>query len=109
MAMLLLRGSGGVFLLHLVYQTSKNKFFNKIIKLLAKSSYEIFLIQMAILVILPSARSAAEMINSYGVSTPKYVLGLLMFIRIVIVFIVSIWGGYLLNILYNNFLRKIEK
>lgn len=99
---------GGIYLLHLIYQRIKSyEFLDKSIRLLAKSSYEIFLIQMAILVILPSVHSTTEILNSIGIGTPTYVRGILFFIKIAIVFIVSIWGGHFLHIMYNKFLKNL--
>lgn len=101
---------GGTILLKKIHtKISKNKFVDNSIKFLSKNSYEIFLIQMAVLVVIPSVSSIGKILNVYGISTPDYVLGLLMFLRITIVFGVSIWGGYLFNIVYSKFNTKIGK
>lgn len=96
---------GGVFLLDIIYKRiSKRKILDNYIKLLAKNSYEIFLIQMAVLVVFPSISSIEEGLKGFGISAPVYVLSLLKFMRIALVFIVSIWGGKILNNVFGKFI-----
>ena len=97
----------GVYLLYCIYQTlSKNNHIDSFIRLLAKCSYEIFLIQMAIIVILPSADSIMSFLDGRGISISGIMLNGM---RIAMIFIISIWGGYWLNVEYGKFVKKVKK
>ncbi len=83
---------GLVYILYTLYNSlSKNGFVSQVIKCLAKCSYEIFLIQMAVIVLLPT---------SYFHSIFGYIL------RVVLIWIISILFGNLFNKYYNLFVSK---
>lgn len=81
-------------ILYWIYNKTKgNNFVSYVCKTLAKCSYEIFLIQMVVIPIFNLMHFGNNMYISYC-------------IRISLVFIISIIGGYCFNKLYNNFLLK---
>ena len=84
---------GGYLLWSLFNVLKKNKYINNFINLLARCSYEIFLVQMVIIAVFP-------LITIIPLGFFR------LFFRIFVVFLFSIWGGYLLNKYYNMFLQK---
>lgn len=79
------------YILYLIYSRIKHiHFIDKIIRMLARCSYEIFLVQMAVIVLCPSMDFIG---NAYAQ------LGLRMFF----IWTLSIVGGYYFNIVYSNF------
>lgn len=72
---------------------SKVEMFNKTIKLLAKCSYEIFLTQMAVCTICPSFDFIPN--NMIRIS-----------FRIILIFAISIIGGYYFNMIYSRFMER---
>lgn len=86
----------GSYFLYLLYcLLAKYTFIDKCIKLLAKCSYEIFLIQMAACTLCP---------NFSLLGNPH--LGVLL--RTLLIFIFSIGGGYFFNNFYRKFLKTIK-
>ena len=84
------------YLLHVIFASvSKISFFDKIIKFLAKCSYEIFLVQMAVIAVCPR----------FGFIENKY-LSLSMWITFV--WISSLAGGYVFNQIYSKILKGIR-
>ena len=84
------------FLLHLIYvSVSKISLFDKTIKFLAKCSYEIFLVQMAVIAVLPR----------FSFIGNKY---LALSLWITVVWISSLTGGYAFNIVYSKMLKRIK-
>jgi len=82
-------------LLYIIYESvSKVSFIDKIIKFLAKYSYEIFLMQMAIIAVLPR----------FGFIGNKY---LALFLWIIVVWGSSLVGGYGFNRVYYSILKRI--
>lgn len=85
----------GCYLLYLLYcLLYKYTFIDRCIKLLAKCSYEIFLIQMAACVLCPN----------FSLLGNPHLGGLL---RTLLIFIISIGGGYYTNAFYKKFLKTI--
>jgi len=83
------------YLLYIIYESvSKVSFIDKIIKFLAKYSYEIFLMQMAIIAVLPR----------FGFIGNKY---LALFLWIIVVWGSSLVGGYGFNRVYYSILKRI--
>ena len=82
------------FVICSLYHTlSNNGIIDRCIKLLSKCSYEIFLMQMLILKVFPSLSFISD----------KYMrLGM----RIFLMFVLSIVGGYYFNHVYNCFINK---
>ena len=84
--------TGLIYVLHIIYQKLRNNDkINSCIKVLAKSSYEVFLVQMTFCYLFK----------------PEHVpfvdnLYLQFAIRIVLVWVVSIFGGIVVNILYKR-------
>lgn len=96
---------GGAFLLYYVYKyLSKNVMIDRIIKLLAKCSYEIFLIQMLVLYLYPNGLVKTIIID-LGVVSNIIVDLLLLIVKITIVFTTSIIAGYYFNIFYNRLVK----
>lgn len=84
------------YLLHVIYtKISQVSLINRTIKFLAKCSYEIFLLQMAVIAILPE-------FNFIG---NKYMAVILWS---TVVWTLSLVGGYLFNKVYSNFLKRIR-
>lgn len=84
------------YLLYLVYcKVYLHKLINKLFKFLAKCSYEIFLIQLAVITILPQ----------FSFIENKYIAYIYW---IIVVWITSLAGGYLFNIVYSKFLKRIS-
>ena len=86
-------------LTYLLYQfyilVRKSTLIDKFVKMLAKCSYEIFLVQMMACRCMPLIPIGANKYINYG-------------FKVALIFIVSICGGYLFNILYNKFLSRIK-
>lgn len=84
------------YLLHIIYvPISKISFVDRVIRFLAKCSYEIFLVQMAVIALLPR----------FGFIGNKY---LALFLWITVVWISSLVGGYVFNRVYSNILKRIR-
>ena len=83
------------YLLNILYKMmSKVSCLDKAIKLLAKCSYEIFLVQMAVIAIFPSP---------YFIENKNFSL----FLWILFVWTVSLIGGYFFNKVYSITLKRI--
>ena len=86
-------------LTYLLYQlyilVRKSTLIDKFVKMLAKCSYEIFLVQMAACLFVPSIIDISNKYLNFGLTVS-------------LIFIISILGGYLFNILYNKFLSRIK-
>lgn len=74
---------------------SKISFIDIIIKFLAKCSYEIFLVQIAVIALLPR----------FGFIGNKY---LALALWITVVWTLSLAGGYVFNRVYSNILKRIR-
>ena len=84
------------FLFYKIYQyVSQVRLIDRIVQFLAKCSYEIFLVQMAVIPILPKLSS----VNN------KYIA---LALWIIFVWAISLVGGYLFNTIYLNFLKRIK-
>ena len=82
------------YILYLIYSRIKHiRVVDKSIKILARCSYEIFLVQMAVIVLCPSLDFIG---NAHAQLT----------FRMILVWTLSIVGGYYFNITYNNFYNK---
>ena len=68
---------------------------DKAVKLLARCSYEIFLVQMAVIAALPR----------FSFIDNKYFA---LFLWIIIVWTISLFGGYLFNNVYSKFLKRMR-
>lgn len=80
--------------LYIIYNwISKNDIVNKTVKMLARCSYEIFLVQMVVCTICPS----------FGF-IPNQIIRISF--KILVIFAVSIIGGYYFNIWYGKFLKR---
>ena len=96
----------GVYLLKILYNLLCNKtYIMSSIRLLAKCSYEIFLIQMIILYVYPSGY-IKDLIIMTGINNHIIVDLLQLIIRIMVVFILSTLIGYYFNFYYNRFIFK---
>lgn len=97
---------GGAFLLNCMYKSVSQKvIIDKFIKLLAKCSYEVFLIQMFVLYIYPDNTINDILIGIGGVSSVDVML--LKLFKILIVFSLSIMVGYYFNLYYNRFVNYL--
>lgn len=84
------------YLLHVIYvSVSKIAFVDSTIKFLAKCSYEIFLVQMAVITFLPR----------FAFIGNKF---LALFLWITVVWISSLIGGYVFNRVYSIILKRIQ-
>ena len=84
------------YLLYTIYKyVSQVRLIDRIVQFLAKCSYEIFLVQMAVIPILPKL----SFINN------KYIA---LALWIILVWAISLVGGYLFNTIYSNFLKRIK-
>lgn len=84
------------YLIYLLYhKVSNNQLIMKSVKLLAKCSYEIFLLQMVILSIFPAMTFIEDKYLRFG-------------IRTTIIFILCIYGGYLFNGIYSKLLKNMK-
>lgn len=84
------------YLLHAIYVlVSKVTFVDKTIKFLAKCSYEIFLVQMAVIALLPR----------FGFIGNKY---LALSLWITVVWTLSLAGGFVFNKVYSNILKRLQ-
>ena len=84
------------YLLYTIYKyVSQVRLIDRIVQFLAKCSYEIFLVQMAVIPILPKL----SFINN------KYIA---LSLWIIVVWVISLLGGYLFNTIYSNFLKRIK-
>lgn len=82
------------YLLYLIYHTNRIRCIERATKMLARCSYEIFLIQMAVIALCPSFNFIA---NTPARSITKFIL----------IWWISIVGGYFFNIIYNKFTKSI--
>ena len=81
-------------ILHWIYDRTKHiGLVVKSTKLLAKCSYEVFLVQMNVLYLMPSV----NYVNSYAL--------IFAGIKFIMVWMISIVGGYYFNLCYNKLLR----
>lgn len=84
------------YLLYTIYKyVSQVRLIDRIVYFLAKCSYEIFLVQMAVIAILPKL----SFVNN------KYIAFALW---VIVVWAISLVGGYLFNTIYSNFLKRIK-
>ena len=84
------------YLLYLLYTfIRKCTFIDRFVKMLAKCSYEIFLVQMAACLFVPSIIDLSNKYLNFGLTVSS-------------IFIISILGGYLFNVLYNKLLSRIK-
>ena len=84
------------YLLYTIYKyVSQVRLIDRIVQFLAKCSYEIFLVQMAVISILPKL----SFVNN------KYIAFALW---VIVVWAISLVGGYLFNTIYSNFLKRIK-
>lgn len=98
---------GGAALLHRLYQTLQRYCFaEKLIKQLAKCSYEIFLVQMLVIALYPGDYVETTLEQIGLAKSVSMVLSLLC--KITVVFILSITIGYLFNKYYNRALTTIK-
>lgn len=88
----------GSYFLYLLWKwISKSHFMEQCVKMLAKCSYEIFLVQMAVCVVFPSLDFIPN--EEFRIAT-----------RIIFIFAFSILGGYLFNRYYKTLvLKRINK
>lgn len=96
---------GGYLLKKLYERLCSKTYFMKLIKLLAKCSYEIFLIQMIVLYVYPSDY-IKDMIIISGLNNYIIVDSLQLTIKMIAVFISSILIGYYLNLYYTRLICK---
>lgn len=82
------------YFIYLIYQKIIYKV-EKYIKILARCSYEIFLVQMAVVPLFPQLNFIPDDFARFG-------------IRMILVIAISIIGGYHFNIIYNNILKKFK-
>ena len=75
------------------------------IKLLAKCSYEIFLIQMLVIYVYPDSY-IKDYIVKCGVDNFIILAMTQLLVKILVVFILSIYLGYYFNLYYNKFVNK---
>lgn len=84
------------FLLNRVYLTVRNiHIVDCSVKLLSKCSYEIFLVQMAACMFIPSIIEFQNKYLNFG-------------LEVFIIFVVSIFGGYIFNVSYNRVISRIK-
>lgn len=84
------------YLLYTIYKyVSQVRLIDQIVQFLAKCSYEIFLVQMAVIPMLPKL----SFVNN------KYIA---LALWIIVVWAISLVGGYLFNKIYSNFLKRIK-
>lgn len=86
---------GGRFINFIYLKLSPNSIIDSFVKKLAKCSYEIFLIQMVVVQI------------SYPVLF-IHDSHIFIFLRILLVFVTSIWGGFLFNKIYGALMIKYK-
>ena len=98
----------GGYLLRMLYEIlrSKPSIMNSI-KLLAKCSYEIFLIQMLVIYVYPGGY-IKDYIVMCGVDNFIIVEIIQLIVKILVVFILSIYLGYYFNLCYNKFVNKYQ-
>ena len=77
----------------------------KIIKLLAKCSYEIFLIQMLVIYVYPDSL-INELLLMGGIDNHLLLIFIQLILKIIIVFTLSIYVGYYFNLYYNRIVNK---
>lgn len=98
--------NGGGYLLRMVFELLKNSLFAmKIIKLLAKCSYEIFLIQMLVIYVYPDS-FINELLLMGGIDNHLLLIFIQLILKIIIVFTLSIYVGYYFNLYYNRIVNK---
>lgn len=88
----------GSYFLYLLWKwISKSHFMEQCVKMLAKCSYEIFLVQMAVCAVFPSLHFIPN--EGFRIAT-----------RVISIFVFSIFGGYLFNRYYKILvLKRINK
>ena len=98
----------GGYLLRMVFDyIHSNHFIMVTVRLLAKCSYEIFLIQMLVLYLYPDG-FLNEFIIKVCINNHLLVVLLELILKIIIVFILSICLGYYFNMFYNRILNKCK-
>lgn len=99
----------GVYLLRMLYDFIRsNQLIMKIVRLLAKCSYEIFLVQMLVLCVYPPESFINELIIKEGINNHLLVVLLQLLLKIIVVFALSIYVGYYFNLFYNRILNKFK-
>lgn len=96
----------GVYLLRMLYEMLCSRtYIIRFIRLLAKCSYEIFLIQMIVFYVYPSGY-IKDLIIISGFNNYIIVDLLQLIIKMIAVFIFSIFIGYYFNLYYNRLICK---
>ena len=96
----------GGYLLRMLYESLCSiKYIMKSTRLLAKCSYEIFLVQMIVLSVYPSGY-IKDLIIMSGINSQVMVDFVQLIIRILVVFNFSIFLGYYFNLYYNKLIYK---
>lgn len=96
---------GGYLLRKLFEFLRASPFILRIIKLLAKCSYEIFLIQMLVIYVYPD-ETINELLMMVDVDNHLLLLFIQLVLKIIIVFTLSIYLGYYVNLYYNRIVNK---
>lgn len=98
--------NGGGYLLRLLFEFLQNSpSVMKAIKLLAKCSYEIFLIQMLVICVYPDGL-INELLTKVGIVNHSLVIFIQLILKIIIVSALSIYLGYYFNLYYNKIVNK---
>lgn len=98
--------NGGGYLLRMLFEIlQKSPLIMKIIKLLAKCSYEIFLIQMLVICVYPKGL-IYELLTMAGIVNHTLVMIIQLILKIIVVFTLSIFLGYYFNLYYNRIVNK---
>ena len=84
------------YILYLIYHTNRIRCIERTTKMLARCSYEIFLMQMAVIALCPNFKFIA---NPHA----RFVF------RFILIWVISVVGGYFFNIIYNKFTKSIIK
>ena len=106
--MLLLRCKWGGYLLRMVFEfLQSSPFAMKIIKLLAKCSYEIFLIQMLVIYVYPDGFINEQLLMG-GIDNHLLLIFIQLTIKNIVVFTLSIYVGYYFNLFYIRILNKCK-
>ena len=100
-------GIGGTALLYYAYmKLSNNERIERIIKLIAKCSYEIFLIQMLVLPFYPSSKINSVILIT-GIESPLIIQTLGIITKLLVVSAISIFVGYYFNKYYNISIKHV--
>lgn len=100
-------GIGGTALLYYAYMMlSNNKRIERIIKLIAKCSYEIFLIQMLVLPFYPSIKINSILLIT-GIESHLIIQTLGIITKLLVVSAISIFVGYYFNKYYNISIKHV--